>query len=123
LAEGDSEAERKGLMTTATRFECELEDSPDQSGNKVMTIRCHGRLVSDTAQELKDLVKPLIGKGGRIVIDLTDVSHLDSSGLGTLVGLKVSAMNAGLCILELSNVSKHISELLRISKLTQLFAS
>jgi len=112
-------------MTTAPRFSAqyELGPSPDEFGNKIMTIRCHGRLVSDTAQELKDLVKPLIGKGGRIVIDLTDVSHLDSSGLGTLVGLKVSAINAGLCILEVTNVSKQVSELFRISKLTQLFSS
>ena len=110
-------------MSTAPRFEYVLENSLNEYGNKVTTIKCHGRIVSDTAQELKDVVKPMIGKGGRIVIDLTDVSHVDSSGLGTLVGLKASAINAGLCILELSNVSKHVAELLRVTKLTQLFSS
>ena len=66
-------------------------------------------------------MKQRIPEGGRILIDLADVQHLDSSGLGTLVGLKVSALNAGYCTLELVNLSPRIADLLRITKLTQLF--
>ena len=44
-------------------------------------------------------------------------------GLGALVGLKVSAINAGYCTLELKNLSKRIQELLRITNLTELFRS
>jgi anti-anti-sigma factor len=69
------------------------------------------------------VVKPLIPRGGRILLDLTDVEHLDSSGLGTLVGLKASAVNAGYCRLELVNISPRVADLLRITKLTQLFSS
>jgi anti-anti-sigma factor len=69
------------------------------------------------------VIKPLILQGGRILIDLTAVEHLDSSGLGTLVGLKASAVNAGYCRLELVNLTPRITELLRITKLTQLFSS
>lgn len=87
------------------------------------TIKCHGRLVSDTAAQIKDVVKPVIKSGGRIVLDLTDVSYLDSSGLGTLVGLKVSAINEGYCTLELVNLTPRVQELLRITNLKQLFAS
>jgi hypothetical protein len=36
----------------------------DEQGNKVTTVRCHGKIVTDTTGELKDLVKPLIGEGG-----------------------------------------------------------
>jgi anti-sigma B factor antagonist len=84
---------------------------------------CHGKLVGETAGQVKEVVKPLIPLGGRIVLDLTDVSYLDSSGLGTLVGLKVSAVKEGYCVLELVNLSPRIKELLRLSNLTQLFAS
>jgi anti-anti-sigma factor len=48
---------------------------------------------------------------------------MDSSGLGTLVGLKVSALREGYCKLELVNLSARVKELLRLSNLTQLFAS
>jgi anti-anti-sigma factor len=78
-------------------FHYDLEESHDEYGNHVSTINCHGRLVSDTASQLKSVVKQLIPQGGRILIDLQDVQQLDSAGLGTLVSLKVSAVNAGYC--------------------------
>jgi len=88
-------------------FHCELEKSKDkdENGNQVTTIKCHGELVSNTAGEIKEVVGPLILLGGRIIIDLGDVKHLDSAGLGALVGLKTSAINQGLCILELANMT------------------
>ena len=106
----------------ASAFSYNMENSQDEFSNRVTKINCHGRLVSDTAPQLKDVVKQLIPGGGRILIDLADVQHLDSSGLGTLVGLKVSAVNAGYCTLELINLSPRIADLLRITKLTQMFA-
>ena len=104
-------------------FHCELEKSKDKSGNQVTTIECHGELVSDTAGEIKELVRPLIPLGGRIIIDLGDVKHLDSAGLGALVGLKASAIKQGLCILELANMTPGVLKLLRITHLTQMFSS
>jgi anti-anti-sigma factor len=115
--------EEKMGSAPGTDFQYQIENSKDESGNAVTTIKCHGRIVSNTAGQLKELVKPLIAKGGRILIDLEDVSHLDSSGLGTLVGLKASALNAGYCRLELVNATPRIMDLLRITKLTQMFAS
>jgi anti-anti-sigma factor len=110
-------------MTNEGSFRCEVEKSgEDTQGNKVTTIKCHGKLVSDTAGELKEVVKPLILQGGRIVIDLGDVSVLDSSALGALVGLKASAINHGYCILELDNLTPRIMDLLRITNLTHMFA-
>jgi anti-anti-sigma factor len=68
-------------------------------------------------------VRPLIPLGGRIIIDLGDVKHLDSAGLGALVGLKVSAIKQGLCTLELANMTPGVVELLRITHLTKMFSS
>jgi anti-anti-sigma factor len=106
-------------------FHCELEKSKDKNehGNHVTTIKCHGELVSDTANMIKELVRPLIPLGGRIVIDLSDVKHLDSAGLGALVGLKASAIKQGLCILEFANMTPRVLELLRITHLTKMFSS
>ncbi len=104
-------------------FRYEVEKSEDESIGKVTTIICHGRLVSENSSQIKDLVKPLIPQGGHIILDLTDLAYLDSSGLGTLVGLKVSAAKEGYCRLELVNLSPRVKELLRLTNLTQLFAS
>ncbi len=101
----------------------EMEKSEVETGVPVTTLVCHGRLVSETAGQLKEAIKPLIPLGGRIILDLTDLSYMDSSGLGTLVGLKVSALREGYCRLELVNLSPRVAELLRLSNLTQLFSS
>ena len=112
-------------MSTAPSpvFHYEIEKSTDDLNNAVTTVKCSGRIVSETAGQLKEAVKPLIPAGGRILIDLTDVQHVDSSGLGALVGLKVSAVNAGYCRLELVNLTPRVADLLRLTKLTQLFAA
>lgn len=103
---------------SALPFEYEIEVSGDTT-----TIKCHGRLVSDTAGDLKQLVRPMIPKCRRIVVDLTDVSHIDSSGLGTLVGLKISAGAAAYCHLEFINFSPRLKELLHMTKLNQMLES
>jgi anti-anti-sigma factor len=112
-------------MARDRSFRCEVEKAKDkdEQGNQVTAIKCHGELVNETASTIKELVKPLIPLGGRIVIDLSDVKHLDSAGLGALVGLKASAINQGLCILEFANMTPRILELLRITHLTKMFSS
>ena len=95
----------------------------DEFGNKLTTVRCHGRLVAENSPEMAGLVKPLIPQGGRIVIDLGGLTYLDSSGLGALVGLKASAIRQGFCVLELDNMTPRVLELLRITNLMQLFKS
>ena len=112
-------------MAPDRSFHCEVDKSKekDKRGNQVTTVKCHGKLVSDTASTVKEAVKPLIPLGGRIIVDLADVSQLDSSGLGALVGLKASAINQGYCILEFNNMTPRVLELLRITHLTQLFSS
>ncbi len=109
-------------QTPDVSFHCEIEKSVEDGVN-VTTVRCHGRLISQTAGEVKDIVKPLIPEGGSIVVDLKDVTYLDSLGLGTLVALKVSAINEGYCTLTLANISPRIQELLRLTNLTKLFSS
>lgn len=104
------------MATPSSRpFSYEVELSGDKT-----IIKCHGRIVSETAGELKELVRPMIPKCRRLVLDLTDVDFVDSSGLGTLVGLKVSAGSAAYCSLEFINFSPQVKELLHITKLSQL---
>jgi anti-anti-sigma factor len=110
-------------MSTNGAFKYEVENSKDELGNKVTTIKCHGRLISETTPAINDLVRPMIPQGGRIVLDLTDLNYLDSSGLGTLVGLQVSAIRAGYCRLEFVNMAPNILKLMRMTNLASLFTS
>jgi anti-anti-sigma factor len=106
-------------------FRCELVESKEtgENGNQVTTIKCHGELITDTADKLKEAVSPLISLGGRIIIDLGGVKHLDSSGLGALISLKASAIKQGKCLLQLANMTPGVTELLRVTQLTQMFSS
>jgi anti-anti-sigma factor len=101
----------------------DIEESLGAYGRPVTTIKCHGGLMSESANEIRALVKPLIQAGRRrIVIDCSDLQSLDSSGLGVLVSLKVSAINKGLVKLEFVNLSPRVSELLKLTRLTELLA-
>jgi anti-anti-sigma factor len=111
-------------MAPEGTFRYEVEKlASDEHGNEVTTIKCHGRLVVENAEQLREVVKSLILEGGRIVIDVGDLTQLDSSGLGTLLGLKVSAIRQGFCVLELANLTPKIKELLRITNLASIFSS
>jgi len=103
-------------------FHYEVEESADETGYKTTTIKCHGRLIADNTAEIRALVSPLIAAGGRTVLDFTDLDYLDSAGLGALVSLKVSAINRGLCKLELVNLTPRVKKLLSLTNLMQLFS-
>lgn len=79
-------------------------------------VRCTGRLTMETAPQLKSEVKPLLPNQRRVILDLTDLAYMDSSGLGTLVGLYISAKSAK-CELQLHNLSPRVRELLSLSSL------
>ena len=112
-------------MATApgTAFHYQSEETKDDNDFTVTVIKCQGRLISQNADEIRKVVQPLIQRGGRIALDFADLQYMDSSGLGAIVGLKVSAINRGLCVLELRNLTPRVKQLLTITNLLQLFSS
>jgi len=70
---------------------------------------------------LRDRVRDEIASGKqRIIINLADVSYIDSSGLGELTGAFTTAKNRGV-ILKLLNLTKRLHELMQITKLYTVF--
>ncbi|HEX6908706.1 MAG TPA: STAS domain-containing protein, partial [Terriglobales bacterium] len=63
---------------------------------------------------------PLIPQTRLLVLDLTGLAYMDSSGLGVLVGLYVSARTAG-CQLQLINLNQRIRQLLGMTHLLSAF--
>ena len=86
----------------------------------VRTVRCAGELTAKISEYLRDQVKPLIPGSQKVVLDLTDVSFMDSMGLGTIVGLFVSAKAAG-SRLQVINLSKRLSDLFSVTNLLTMF--
>ena len=88
-----------------------LETSMDADG---ATVRCTGKLTAGYTSLLRDEVKRLIPLTKKIVLDLTDLTLMDSLGLGTIVGLYVSAKSSG-SRLVLINLSQRVGDLFRIT--------
>lgn len=88
----------------------------------VAAVRCSGRLVAGVNDLLTHEICQLIPCSKRIVLDLTDLTHMDSSGLGTVVRLYVSAKSAG-CALELINLGPRIRQLLGVTNLLSVFTT
>jgi len=83
-------------------------------------VECFGKLTFENAPSLKDEVRPLIPERKRIVLDLKEVPQIDSAGLGTVVGLYVTARTRG-CRIEIMNASQQVSEIFSMTNLLSLF--
>jgi len=83
-------------------------------------VRLHGRLVGEVSGNFYTRVRQLMPDYKRIVLDLTDLSNMDSMGLGTLVRLVVSARSNGVS-LELLNLGKRVRQLLGVTHLLGCF--
>ncbi len=87
----------------------------------VLVVDCIGRIVFGEESTLtRETVKKAIAENNRIVLNLGEISYIDSGGLGTLVGLRTSAQNAGGTI-KLTNLTKRVGDLLQVTKLLTVF--
>ena len=70
---------------------------------------------------LRDTIRDLIGRGQKkILLNLGDVSYIDSSGIGELVSAFTTVRNQG-GELKLLNLTKKVHDLLQITKLYTVF--
>jgi anti-sigma B factor antagonist len=93
-----------------------------RSVGDVTIIGLRGRLLAPEGDELlRDKVRSLVQQGvKKIIINLADVPYVDSSGLGGMVSTYTTVTREG-GRLVLLNVTKRLSDLLVITKLTQVF--
>jgi len=87
----------------------------------VTIMSCHGRVMfGEEATALRDSLKEALTKTPRIVLNLSDVTYIDSGGLGTLVGVYSSARSAGADI-KLTGLGQRLRDVLQITKLATVF--
>jgi anti-sigma B factor antagonist len=92
-----------------------------QTNDGVLVVDCIGRIVfGEESSLLRETMKKAIAENNRVVLNLGEVSYIDSGGLGTLVALRATALNAGGTI-KLANLTKRVGDLLQVTKLLTVF--
>ena len=97
-----------------------LDMAIDRTTTEIV-VHCAGKITSDTTQSLRATVQPLVTESKTVVLDLTNVTYMDSSGLGAIVGLYISAKVAK-SRLKLVNLTEHLKEIFSITRVGQVMA-
>jgi anti-anti-sigma factor len=101
----------------------QLEQKPNQT-----IVHCEGKITAENSgafqREIHDLIPELQGQIGAtaysIVLDLSNVKHVDSTGLGALLAAWTAAQKKG-CDLEIANLNPRVEKLVEITKLDTVF--
>jgi anti-sigma B factor antagonist len=90
--------------------------------NGVTVVDMSGRItLGEGSVVLRDSIRDLIGKGQKkILLNLGDVTYIDSSGIGELVSAFTAVRREG-GELKLLNLTKKVHDLLQITKLYTVF--
>ena len=87
----------------------------------VTVLELKGKLAGEAGLTLLDTVETLVQDGRQqVLLDLGQVSFVDSGSLGTLLSLRSSVAKQG-GAMKLSNVGSRISDLLVATKLEMVF--
>lgn len=88
----------------------------------VTVVDVAGRItLGEGASQLRDELRDLTAKGHKkILLNLSDVTYIDSSGIGELVSAFTTVTNQG-GALKLLGLTKRVKDLLQITKLYTVF--
>jgi len=88
----------------------------------VTVVDVAGRItLGEGSSALRDTLRDLVGKGQKkILLNLGDVTYIDSSGIGELVSGFTTVTNSG-GQLKLLGLNKRVKDLLQITKLYTVF--
>ena len=113
-----------GEVFSTAGLKLELEEKPEET-----IVYCSGRIVAESAEwfqnEIRDRIIPMSrGRGvavtSRIVLDLSKISFIDSTGLGSLLTVWTAAQRRS-CDMEIINPGARVEQLLSVTKLDQVF--
>jgi anti-sigma B factor antagonist len=90
--------------------------------DSVTVVDISGRItLGEGCSQLRDLIRTEVSKGNKkVLLNLADVTYIDSSGIGELVSAYTAVSNQG-GSLKLLNLTKKVHDLLQITKLYTVF--
>jgi anti-sigma B factor antagonist len=92
-----------------------------QKGEVIIVVASGKLTLGEGASTLRTKIRELVASGSRrIVLNLADVSYMDSSGMGELIAAHTTVTTAGGEI-KLLNLAKRVHDLLKLTKLYTVF--
>ena len=90
--------------------------------DSVTVVDVSGRItLGEACKQLRDVIRGELGKGHKnLLLNLADVTYIDSSGIGELVSAFTAVSNQG-GQLKLLHLTKKVHDLLQITKLYTVF--
>jgi anti-sigma B factor antagonist len=90
--------------------------------DSINVVDLSGRItLGEGCSQLRELIRDLLAKGHKkILLNLGEVTYIDSSGIGELVSGFTAVSNQG-GQLKLLNLTKKVQDLLQITKLLTVF--
>ncbi len=90
--------------------------------DSVIVVDVSGRItLGEGCTQLRELIREQLGKGKKnVLLNLADVTYIDSSGIGELVSAFTAVSSQG-GQLKLLNLTKKVHDLLQITKLYTVF--
>jgi anti-sigma B factor antagonist len=94
--------------------------SKEVNGVSVLTL--DGRIVlGEESHLIREKLKSLLAEGKKkIVLNMTDITYIDSAGMGILIAAHVSAKNQGASV-RLCHLGKKFQEVMQMTKILTVF--
>lgn len=86
----------------------------------MIVVRCAGRVVIESWALFSTTVREVVNEGKPVRVDLSEVIHVDSTGIGAFVSVWASAKKNG-CDLKFINPNKRMQDVVIITKLHDMF--
>jgi anti-sigma B factor antagonist len=88
----------------------------------VRILDCSGKItLGEGTMSVRNAIRDVLQSGGKsIVLNLADISYVDSTGVGALMNAYTTVVNAGGRLM-LLNLTKRLQELLVVTKLLTVF--
>lgn len=101
-------------------LDMQVERGASSSGAAYILVKCVGQLQSGESAAFQAKVRGLLAECPTVVLDLCGVTRLDSSGLGALTRLYLSAKQQKKS-LKMANLNPLVKDLFSLTRLSELF--
>ena len=85
----------------------------------ISTVFLDGEIDMDVADNVREVIFPLIDSGKEVHLNLKSVQYMDSSGISVLIESHQKAMEVGTTV-KLKEISKSVLKVIMMAKLEQV---